>query len=173
MLTKLGVRDWYKTRKRIFSEGYLLGYQWYGCGAFICLDLGEHIKMKLRAKGIVFFDTFDEWKEHLENWAKNWKDWDLLMKYNIRKYQYLKEKYLFIVPFIKRVVGDTVKEKEFNQLKGAVIKRLQYRKYPIFYTPFGIYTERGVESVLYELITSSKILKKEGLYESRAIEKIS
>jgi len=165
MVSYIGCRSWEKVRKKVSEVGYLLGYQYYGCGCFIALKVPK--AELLRLKGIVYLE-WDDWRKYLENEVKDWGNDELLWRYNIWKYKYLKQRYLFI--------KDWVKEKAYflprlvrRRLAGSLIKRLTYRGIQVYFTPFGPYVQRDVEGLLYQLIYSSKIIK-EGKDESARIE---
>jgi hypothetical protein len=165
MYTRIGCRSWVDVREKALKVGYLLGYQYYGCGCFIALKIPK--SEMLRMKGIVYLD-WDEWREYLEDEVKDWTNDKLFWKYNIWKYRYLKRKYLFIKDWVKEK-ADFLSKRDQRRLVSSLINRLRYRGIHVYFTPFGHYIEKDFESVLYQLIYSSKIIK-EGKDESTRIE---
>lgn len=147
-------------RLKALKQGYLLGYQYYGCGCFIALKSVQ--AEMLRMKGIVYLD-WDTWRELLEDEVKNWSDMELFWQYNIWKYDLLKRKYLFIKDWVNEQVNYLLSENTNRirkRLYGSLISRLVYRKVRVYFTPFGVYVDRWVEPLLIQLLQSSKILKE-------------
>ena len=165
MYSRIGCRSWEKVRKKALEIGYLLGYQYYGCGCFIALKVPR--AEMLRMKGIVYLD-WDKWREYLEDEVKNWTNNELFWQYNIWKYKYLKQKFLFIKDWVKEKASFLPRVVQ-RRLIGSLIMRLNYRKVPVYFTPFGPYVQKDLEPMLYQLIYSSKILK-EAKDESTGIE---
>ncbi|MCI4463604.1 MAG: hypothetical protein JHC30_05475 [Caldisericum sp.] len=165
MYTRIGCRSWEKVRKKALEIGYLLGYQYYGCGCFIALKVLR--AEMLRMKGIVYLD-WDKWREYLEDEVKDWSNSELLWQYNIWKYKYLKQKYLFIKDWVKEKAYFLPK-RDRRRLTGSLIKRLTYQGIQVYFTPFGPYVQKDVEPMLYQLIYNSKIIK-EAKDESTGIE---
>jgi len=156
MYSRIGCRAWGKIRKRALDIGYLLGYQYYGCGCFIALKVPK--AEMLRMKGVVYLD-WDEWRKYLEDEVKDWTNKELLWRYNIWKYEYLKKRYLFVKDWVDekcRFLPSQIRRRTF----GSLISRLKYRGIYVFFTPFGVYVQKEVEPILYQLIYSSKIIKE-------------
>jgi hypothetical protein len=156
MYTRIGCRDWKRRRHKALKQGYLLGYQYYGCGCFIALKIPR--AEMLRMKGIIYLD-FDEWREYLEDEVKNWTNDELFWKYNIWKYRYLKQRYLFIKDWVKEKANFLLKRDQ-RRLVSSLINRLKYQGIHVYFTPFGHYIEKDIEPMLYQLVYSSKILKE-------------
>jgi len=156
MYSKLGCRSWERARKKALDMGYLLGYQYYGCGCFIALKIPR--AELLRTKGIVYLD-WDEWRKYLEDEVKELTNKELVWWYNIWKYKYLKQNYLFIKDWIDEKCGFLTNQIR-RRLFSSMISRLSYRDMPIYFTPFGVYVQKDLEPLLYQLIYNSKILKE-------------
>jgi hypothetical protein len=165
MYTRIGCRSWEKVRKKALEIGYLLGYQYYGCGCFIALKVPK--AEILRMKGIVYLD-WNDWRKYLEDEVKNWSNSELLWWYNIWKYKYLKEKFLFIKDWVKEKAGFLPRQVQ-RRLVSSLIDRLDYRGVQVYFTPFGHYIQKEFEPMLYQLIYSSKIIK-EAINESTGIK---
>jgi len=160
MYSRIGCRDWIEARRKALEIGYLLGYQYYGCGCFIALKVPK--AEMLRMKGIVYL-SWDDWRELLEDEVKNWGNSELFWRYNIWKYDYLKQKYLFIKDWIKERISflpKQIQKQIQRRLAGSLIKRLNYRGIQVYFTPFGSYVQKEVEPLLYQLIYDSKIIKE-------------
>jgi len=156
MYSRIGCRCWIETRKKALTVGYLLGYQYYGCGCFIALKITK--AELLRMKGIVYLD-WDKWREYLEDEVKDWTNDELFWWYNIWKYKYLKQRYLFIKDWVKEKASFLPRVVQ-RRLAGSLIKRLNYQGVKVYFTPFGVYVQKELEPMLYQLIYSSKIIKE-------------
>jgi hypothetical protein len=156
MFSRLGCRDWKRGRLKALKQGYLLGYQYYGCGCFIALKTAK--AEMLRMKGVVFLD-WAEWRKYLEDAVKDWSDAELFWRYNIWKYSFLKQRYLFIKDWLKDKVEDLPSLFQ-RRLFGSIVSRLVYRNIRVYFTPFGVYVDRRVEPLLLQLLQTSKILKE-------------
>jgi len=165
MYTRIGCRDWKRARRKALKQGYLLGYHHYGCGCFIALKTPK--AEMLRTKGIVYLD-WDNWRKYLEDAVKNWSNEDLFWRYNIWKYAFLKQKYLFIYDWLKGKVD--LSSNLRKRLFGSLVSRLVYRNVRVYFTPFGVYVDRRVEPLLMQLLQTSKILKREVENESKRLE---
>ena len=165
MYSRIGCRAWEKIRKKVLEIGYLLGYQHYGCGCFIALKIPK--AEMLRMKGIIYLD-WDNWRKYLEDEVKNWSNSELLWWYNIWKYEYLKQRFLFIKDWVRKKTYFLPRLVQ-RRLAGSLIKRLTYRGVQVYFTPFGSYVQKDIEPMLYQLIYNSKILK-EGKDESSRVE---
>jgi len=156
MYTRIGCRSWIDVRKKALEIGYLLGYQYYGCGCFIALKVPK--AEMLRMKGIVYLEWGD-WRKYLEDEVRNWSNGELLWWYNIWKYKYLKERFLFIKDWVKERASFLPRLVR-RRLAGSLIRRLTYRGIQVYFTPFGPYVQRDVEPLLYQLVYDSKIIKE-------------
>ncbi|DAD54610.1 TPA: hypothetical protein [Aquificae Conch Spring virus] len=165
MYTRIGCRDWKRARLKALKQGYLLGYQHYGCGCFVALKTSK--AEMLRVKGIVYLG-WDEWRKYLEDPVKSWSNEELFWRYNIWKYAFLKQKYLFIKDWLNDRVGHLPSIFK-KRLFGSLVSRLTYRNVRVYFTPFGVYVDRRVEPLLLQLLQTSKILK-EVEHESKRFE---